>query len=93
MYLKNMKHKELDVNAELDAMEWRGGRRCELIGVTDLGRRMERGRGGRHGESVSFSSLTSPSLPISLCSLALAPTGGAWVGVHGMQRRWGAHGT
>jgi hypothetical protein len=28
-----------------------------------LGKQMERGRGGRHGESVPFSSL-SPSLPL-----------------------------
>ena len=37
----------------------------ELIGGTDLSRRMEHGYGGRHdggGESMPFSSLTSPSL-------------------------------
>ena len=85
-----MKHTELDAGADLDDTEWLVGHRCELIGGTDLGRRLERGRSGRHVESVSFSSLTSPSLPISLCSSALAPTGGAYVahaGVRGMQRR------
>ena len=55
--------------------------RAELIGGNDLGgglgRLMERGHGGRRGESVPFSSLTSPALPISLCSSALAPAGGA----------------
>ena len=51
--------------------------RAELIGGNDLGgglgRLMERGHGGRRGESVPFSSLTSPSLPINLCSSALTP--------------------
>ena len=54
---------------------------------------MEHGCGGRHGgggESVPFSSLTSPSLPISLCSSALTPAGEtceARAGVRDTQRR------
>jgi hypothetical protein len=62
---------------------------AELISGTDLGGRMECGRGGRHGESgesiesMPFSSLTSLSLPISLCSLVLAPTRGG--GRHGQE--------
>ena len=51
-----------------------------LIGGTNHGRPMERGRGGRRDESVPFSSLAPPSLSISLCSSALAPVGGA--GLH-----------
>jgi hypothetical protein len=45
---------------------------AELIGGTDLG-----GRRGGDSESMPFSSLTSPSLPISLCCPALARVGGA----------------
>jgi hypothetical protein len=40
IHLKRMKHMKLDTGSELNATKWHRGRRCELIGDTDLGRRM-----------------------------------------------------
>ena len=45
---------ELNASAELDAMEWREGRRCGAHRGADLGRRMERVRGRRHGGGSEF---------------------------------------